>query len=65
MIKFRRAGIRTMIAKVSHLRYRLLDALYAPVISRLTTEQYHSCRTHNDCLLAFLRGDGPTTLRQR
>jgi len=47
-----RLSLRSRIATV---RGRILDFVYSPVISRLTDDQYFSCRTRNDCLRAFLR----------
>lgn len=41
--------------RIAAIRGRILDFVYSPVISRLTDEQYFSCRTRNDCLRAFLR----------
>lgn len=54
MIRFRQSRTRHLINRVRQLRHTLLDALYSPVISRLTFEEYYGSRTRNDCLRAFL-----------
>lgn len=41
--------------RVRELISNLLDIAYAPVISRLTNDEYFSCRTRNDCVRALLR----------
>jgi len=47
-----RTPLRHRIAALGH---RILDAVYSPVISRLSTDDYFASRTRNDCLRAFLR----------
>lgn len=54
-ITFKRTRTQMLVQTVDGLRRRALDALYSPVISRLTDEEYFSCRTRNDCVRAYLR----------
>jgi hypothetical protein len=54
-ISFRRSRLASTRYRLAELRGRLLDAVYSPVISRLTDDDYFACRTRNDCLRAFLR----------
>lgn len=53
-LKFNQSRTTRIANKARELRGRLLDVIYAPVISRLTDEQYFACRTRNDCLRAYL-----------
>ncbi len=43
------------IRKLRETKERLLDAIFSPVISRLTDEQYFACHTRIECLSFFLR----------
>ena len=62
-IKFR-FTLRQRIRNAIDTRYRAaLDAIYSPVISRLTADEYHSCRTRNDCLRTYLVRFVPSHVR--
>jgi hypothetical protein len=54
-ISFRRSRAAAIRHRLAEIRGRILDAVYSPVISRLSVDDYFACRTRNDCLRAFLR----------
>jgi hypothetical protein len=54
-IKFR-ITLRQRIRNTVRTRWAaLLDVVCSPAISRLTDDEYFSCRSRNDCLRSYAR----------
>lgn len=54
-LQFRQSRVQRLRSTAQNLISRALDRVYAPVISRLTDEEYFSCRTRGDCVRAYFR----------